>query len=249
MPKGTLENLLRICTKEAPFRNINGDLYVQTDGLTMGGPLSCTMANFYLCHVENKVMEDINMRPYIYARYLDDIFLAVRNQDQLLQIKNKLIENSVLNFTQENSINGKLPFLDVLVNSNNPSKFERSVYVKPTKSEDTINFNCSAPQKYKASVIHTLLHRAIKICSSEEAFTIETERIKRLLVNNGFPNRLCDNTIRDYRSKFSGINSNQQNTVSQSTSESDEEPVNSDVRTVTEIYYQNQYSENYKTDK
>ena len=46
IPRSIMKELLIICTIEAPFRNIDGQLYKQRDGLAMGGPLSCTLANF-----------------------------------------------------------------------------------------------------------------------------------------------------------------------------------------------------------
>ena len=77
LPETSMRTLMEICTKEAPFSHIDGSVYRQIDGIAMGSPLSCTMANFFMCHHENKVLEHIKQKPAIYCRYVDDIFVCV----------------------------------------------------------------------------------------------------------------------------------------------------------------------------
>ena len=54
IPKNIMRELLITCTTEVPFRNINGDMYVQCDGVSMGSPLGPTFANFFMAEVEKK---------------------------------------------------------------------------------------------------------------------------------------------------------------------------------------------------
>ena len=58
-PPPFAENLLRelliSCTTESPFTHVDGKLYVQCDGLSMGSPLAVTMAKFYMVYLENTV--------------------------------------------------------------------------------------------------------------------------------------------------------------------------------------------------
>ena len=121
----------------------------------MGGPLSCTMANFYMCHVENQILREESLKPSIYCRYIDDIFVIVRDNNHLTELKEAFISNSVLNFTHELSIDNKLPFLDVMLENRN-NELKRSVYTKPTKSQECIKYDCDAPLRYKHNVINTL---------------------------------------------------------------------------------------------
>ena len=206
IPMSALKSLLEICTQKAPFKNINGDIYEQSDGLAMGGPLSCTLANYFMCEIENKILEEANNRPHLYARYIDDIFIDISSEEQLIDLKNIFIQESGMNFTHEMSINSKLPFLDVLLNNSNPDKYLRNVYTKPTKSDDCINYDCDAPERYKLGVIKTLLHRAYKICNTQEALDSEVIRIKNLLVNNNFPNRIIDKITTNFKEKNEALN-------------------------------------------
>jgi len=37
--------------------------------------------------IENKILENLETKPKIYCRYVDDIFLVVRNEDEILSLK------------------------------------------------------------------------------------------------------------------------------------------------------------------
>ena len=52
----TLSDLLRTCTSDCPFNHMDGKIYKQCDGVSMGSPLGVTFANFYMTHVENQVL-------------------------------------------------------------------------------------------------------------------------------------------------------------------------------------------------
>ena len=96
-----------------------------------------------------------------------------------------LIQESIFNYTKENTIKNKIPFLDVLVDASNPDNYCTSVYTKPTKTDESINFKSEAPQRCKTGVVKILLSRAWKK-------SLNRNRIKRLLVNNEFPKKILD---------------------------------------------------------
>ena len=79
--KEILKSLLLLCTKEAPFRSPEGKLYCQKEGVAMGSPLGPTFANFYVGDLESDLFNNKpSLKPSIYVRYVDDIFLLVRNK-------------------------------------------------------------------------------------------------------------------------------------------------------------------------
>ena len=49
----------------------------------MGSPLGPTFANFYMGKLENCIFQNQN-KPNIYARYVDDIFLEIQSEQQLI---------------------------------------------------------------------------------------------------------------------------------------------------------------------
>ena len=200
-PEMIMKELLIICTTKTPFKNVNGDLYVQREGVSMGSPLGPTFADFYMCHLENNVFENNpGVKPFMYVRYVDDCFLVVCNYEILSLLKNKFESESVLKFTFEKEKDQELPFLDTLVRRCNDS-FVSSVFVKETNNGDCLNFNSICPERYKTGVIKTLLHRAFHICSNWDNFHNEVERLKQLLTNNNFPISIIDKTLKQFLEK------------------------------------------------
>jgi hypothetical protein len=195
--KVILKKLLTTCTTKSPFRNIDGSLYVQTDGVSMGSPLGPTLASFYMCHLENSAFDNLTTKPKIYCRYVDDCFVVMDSVDELHALKEYFENNSVLRFTYETEIKRKLPFLDVLLHRT-VSGIETSVYKKSTNTEECLNYNSVCPEKYKQAVIKTFLHRAYTICSTWDHFHSEVERIRQLLVNNNFPIKIVDAIIEKF---------------------------------------------------
>ena len=231
IPPSTLEELLIICTTKTPFRNVNGDLYIQCEGVSMGSALGPTFADFYMCHIENKIFsEHPELKPIIYVRYVDDCFLLLENMEQLERIKQKFEAESVLKFTYEKEKSKSLSFLDCLVNRSN-NKFTTSVFVKSTNLGDCLNFNSICPGKYKTGMIKTFLHRGFAICSDWATFHREIQRIKQILTNNNFPMELIDKTVREF------INSKLETTPPK--------PVKNKI----DLFYESQMNSNYKQEE
>ena len=265
IPRNSLKSLLLICTTKAAFKHIDGSIFTQKDGLAMGSPLSCTMANFYMAHIENEILDSNIRKPKIYSRYIDDIFVVVEDLDHLLQLQQLFKEKSVLDFTYETSIENKLPFLDVLLDNTRPDNYNTSVYTKPTKSQDCINFECDAPTRYKSGVIKTLINRAWKISNSPQAFESEIIRIKKLLINNDFPNVLCDKIIADFIRRKTSRPIAQPADHAQTADNNRADPAAADLNQshntsasgnivspappVVKIFYKNQFSKQYKSDE
>ena len=126
----------------------------------MGSPLGPTFANFYMGNLEESVLFNNDIKPSIYCWYVDDIFV-VRNEEHLLQLKQQLESSSVLNFTYETSVNGKMPFLDVNIKSDN-GQFVSYVYRKSTNNGKLLKARSECPDRYKYSVITGPFRRPYK---------------------------------------------------------------------------------------
>ena len=202
-----LRNLLVACTKDSPFRGPDGKLYTQKDGVAMGSALGPLFANFYMAHVEEATFSIPDLKPTTYCRYVDYAFLEVRDREHLLAIISALEKNSVLKFTYENQQDNTLAFLDVFVQTT-PDKYVTSVYVKPTNTGKTLNAKSECPSKYKNSVLRAFITRSIKTSATYELMDTEFNRVKQLLVNNGFTNTEVDQEIHKQLEKHRQRNTN-----------------------------------------
>ena len=157
--RDVLKELLILCTTRTPFTHVNGDLYEQCDGVSMGSCLGPTFAEFYMCDLENRFFERFpGLKPKLYTRYVDDIFMVVEDQQIIEEIKTELSIMSVLNFTHEIEKDNRLAFLDCL-STKLDNRIVTSVYVKETSGSDVLNYKSICPQRYKTGLIKTLLHR------------------------------------------------------------------------------------------
>ena len=216
IPKEILRELLVICTTEVPFRDAEGKMYIQVDGVSMGSPLGPTFANFFMAEVENRTLAGIPSasKPSFYGRYIDDIF-TICEESVLLLMKDEMTLISGMNFTIERSVENTLPFLNVLVEKRN-NVFKTTVYRKPTDNGKCLNAISECPDRYKQSVIKGFFIRAKNLSTDREDMLVEIGRSKQILINNGYSNKDVDAEIRKVlrnESPNTTINSSNNNTA------------------------------------
>ena len=93
--------------------------------------------------------------------------------------------HSSLQFTFEKEKNNYLPFLNIHVEQTKGS-YETKVYHKPMFTGQYLRWEFFTPIKRKASLMSTLVHRALKICSKSK-LKEEINQIKEILLDNGYP--------------------------------------------------------------
>ena len=230
-----LKSLLLLCTTSCPFTNIDGSMYIQKDGVSMGSPLGVLFANFYMSHVENKVFEkNPNLKPNIFCRYVDDCFLLLNNPETLDQIIAAFKEESVLNFTSEIGLNSRLNFLDVTV-TNAGGTLHTATFTKPTNPGIYLNPKGECPDRYKEGTVKALIHRSYRISSDLTTFHASVEKLKQSFINNGYSNRMFDTIL--------------QNFINRTHQQDRENPPHTDPDHTHKIYYKNYFSSSYKIDE
>ena len=223
----------------------------------MGTPLGPTMANYYMCNLENSVFNDQPiLKPPVYCRYIDDIFVSITDFQQLLAIKEAFEDQSILNFTYEIECKKKIPFLDTLIHRNSENLLS-TVYGKPTSNGECLNYESICPEKYKTSVIKDFLHRSFKICSTQLEFRNDINRIKQILINNNFPNKLVDKHIKQFINK--NLTTHHNNRINQDNSsetgvnslqsQPEANTTNNEKRKHVNIYYRNQMTNRHQMEE
>jgi len=193
----------------------------------MGSPLGCLFANMYMCSVENSVLENADLKPSMYCRYVDDIFVDVHDEQHLQQLRRAMEDTSVLKYTTKTSVNNRIPFLDISIEVKN-GEFSTTVYRKPTDVGRCMNGSSECPERYKTAVIRSFIRRAFSHCSDWTSLHQELERSKQVLINNGYSNSAIDREINSFMER--------QKTPSQD-------------NTTIQLYYRNQMSPAYKVDQ
>ena len=194
--KTDLIELLRVATKNQLFQ-FEGDLFEQTDGVAMCSPLGPLMANTFMCSIE-KQLEARNKMPAFYKRYVDNTLSIMPNEETasefLMTLNNS---HPSINFTMELEENGRLPFLGMDI-IRNGCHLDTKVYRKPTDTGLLLHYHSHVDERYKRSLLNTMLNRAFKLSSTWKLFHQECERLKVTFSRLCYPEELVQSTIRQF---------------------------------------------------
>ena len=198
MDRSTFKNLLQVACSDSFFL-FNGRAYSQIDGASMGCPLSCTIANIFLGHLEEEWLQDcpIEYKPIFYNRYVDDtcaVFKSAHHPDLFLNYLNN--KHPKIKFTLEKENNNQLSFLDILIS--NADRFKTSIFRKSTFTGLGTSFLSICSNKFKINAIRTLVHRAYHLSSGYDLFHSELSFLKTFFHNNGYPTHIFDEVCKKF---------------------------------------------------
>lgn len=180
--------LVRVCEETIVVQNELG-IFKQTQGASMGGGLSCLKSDVFMEEYEKGVFQE---RPNVrWVRYRDDTFMnwmgTIEELQEFVNYLNSI--DSRIQWTYETEIEGKINFLDVLVQRTERG-IETSVYRKPTHSDRYINFLSNHNTIVFINTMKTMTHRAIKYCSTSELLFYEIHHLEKVFAENGYPEEL-----------------------------------------------------------
>ena len=116
----------------------------------------------------------------VYKRYVDDIFLLFKSKEHLKLFVNYMnSKHSNIKFTFETEDSNNFSFLDAKITRQN-KRFFTSFFRKATFSGVFTNYDSFISDTYNIGLVHTLLFRFFKICSSMENFRIEVELLRSI---------------------------------------------------------------------
>ena len=99
-----------------------------------------------------------------------------------------------ISFTMEIASNGKLPFAGIEI-CKEGCKLVTSVYRKPTNTGLLLHHQSHVDNRYKRSLVKTMLNRAYRLSSTWELFSTECERLKLIFSNLKYSDSLVNSTI------------------------------------------------------
>ena len=181
----------------ATYLSFRGEFYQQMFGTAMGSPVSVTFANLAMEDVEERALTTAGIVSRFWKRYVDDTCVALpADQCEAFHAHVNSVEQSI-QFTLERESDGKLPFLDLLLERHPDGSISTSVFRKSTHTDRYLDFDSHHPLIHKTAVVRTLQHRARMLSSSVEAQRGEESHLIDALVRNGYPKKLIRQHMRN----------------------------------------------------
>ena len=201
--KKQITEMLSLTTEESTIL-FDMAFYTQVDGVAMGSELGPSLANAFLCHQETKWLNDCpkKFKPVFYKRYVDDIFLLFKRPEHFKSFVDYMnSKHKNINFSFEIEKDEQMPFLNVNV-FREDGKFVTNVYRKETFTGVYINFFSFIPLRHKFGLVYALLHHCFCLVSDMCKFHFEIEKLKEILLPNGYSNKFIDKCISKFMNKL-----------------------------------------------
>ena len=160
--------------------SFNDKHYLQTHGTAMGTRMAPSYANLFLAKFETDALSRAPFQPFIWWRYIDDIFMIWTRSVQDLNTFTSFLNDihPTIKFTCDHSFTS-IPFLDVNVSLRN-GKIVTDLYTIHTKR----------------AIPFSLALRILRICSTNETFTLRTNELIDYLHKRGYNRYFLQREIR-----------------------------------------------------
>ena len=201
-----IKNITKIiehCTEQniCTFKN---KTYKMIDGLPMGSPLSGLLANIYVEHIEDKILNLPEAKNVImWKRYVDDILIIWTGTLQELKNFHDSINtiDHKIKFTIETEENNKINFLDLTLNKSNNGQITYNIYRKPTNAECIIPYDSHHSTQNKFAALHSMINRAYTLPLSDQTRHTEIEKIRNIAQTHNFPEKTINKIINKIKNK------------------------------------------------
>ena len=163
----TIDTLLELA--EIALKNnicqFNEKTLKQLRGTAIGTKFAPPYAIIFMADLEERILKDIELKPRIWWRYIDDIFFIWENgEDSLKQFIETLNAcHPTIKFTAEWS-KEEINFLDVNVRLRK-RQLETDLHIKATDTHHFVDSTSCHPYHYKKSIPFSQALRYNRICS------------------------------------------------------------------------------------
>ena len=185
IPTDHIVDLAELVLKNNNFE-FEGSHFLQKRGTAIGTRMAPAYANLFMHHLESQLLNLAPVKPYLWLRYIDDIFMIWTAGEQslleFLQWINQLHDN--IKFTWDWS-KRTINYLDVQIINNN-GVIETDLYTKPTDKHQYLFHTSCHPKGVKQSIPYAQALRLRRICSTSAAFENRAAALQKHLVHRGY---------------------------------------------------------------
>ena len=207
IPKEDFMSLVKVCVENTSFQ-FKHKFFKQKFGMAMGSPLSPILANIFMEYFETELMENVQNKPLMWVRYVDDVWAIMDKEADHLGLLNEINALSpTIKFTCEMEKDGELPFLDCLVR-NSEGMYHFDIHRKPTDAGMHLHSFSNHQNQVKKSVLFSLFLRAYRICD-RDLLSNEISKLYEIFKKLGYSHHFIKKVHGDVKRKHYIRNSNQ----------------------------------------
>lgn len=205
IPKRLFLGMLRHCMIDANYFVFNGVYYKQIFGMPMGNALSSVIADIVTSRLLMTTLNRLSYEPKIVCKYVDDIFtiLPLSSIEETLLTLNSF--HPRLQCTIEKEVDGKIPYLDVLVLRNRHNTgIHTDWYRKSICSNRILNYYTHHPKIQKHNTARNFTNRVLSL-SSPIYYKKNQRLIYDILSRNNYPHNIIQKIIASELTKIGSL--------------------------------------------
>ena len=170
--------------------------YLQIGGTAMGTKLAPSFANLFMGHFEDKYVYSYPLQPFIWKRFIDDIFFVwTYGQDELDKFVRYLNScHDTIKFTLETSCL-KINFLDITITKETDGHMSTNLYCKPTDSHNYLLYSSEHPRHLLNGIPYSQFVRIKRLCTKPEDFRLNALMLITHFIRRGYPKHLVQKAL------------------------------------------------------
>ena len=173
----------------------DGRTFRQKQGTAIGTKMAPSYAILFMSEVERKFLEKSRLKPFVWWRYIDDIFMIWEHGEESLKefLDNLNKEHPTLKFTSEYS-SSTINFLDVNI-TRCEERLVTDLYIKPTDTHQYLHSSSCHVYHSKRAIPYSQTLRLNRICSEPELFDRRCNELESWLMKRGYNSRMVRNQV------------------------------------------------------
>jgi hypothetical protein len=167
----------------------------------MGSKIGPDFANLFMADLESRFLtmfyQTHNLKPFLYCRYIDDIFIIWTEGRESLEDFITLFNgfHPSINFTHSVS-DTSVNFLDVTVKLEHQNTISTTLFRKPTDNPSYLHYFSDHPSHIKRPLPYSLALRCKRICSNVDDAEAHITALERKFTERKYPVSLVKNACR-----------------------------------------------------
>jgi hypothetical protein len=182
-----IARLIQLVLENNHFK-FDKDFYLQKMGTAMGSPMAPTYASLFMGKFEEEFINSINLKPTVWFRFLDDIFMiwdhSLEDLNTFIDNINKFHQNIKFTYTISKQ---SVSFLDIKISKTDSLDVATELFEKETNMHQYLDYTSCHPKKCKNSIPYSQAKRYRRIISDDTKFNESLKILGDQFMDRGYP--------------------------------------------------------------